>query len=121
MKTKLTSLALAAILSGQICLAQANEPVNDWKPAPSNQQGNQYPQLNSEGRVKFRIVAPEAKSVGCTFRDNSEFKKGDDGAWYGSCCPSRKSTARPRLARHSTRAPSAWTNCCCATSPPPCP
>jgi enterochelin esterase-like enzyme len=37
--------------------------------------------------VKFRIVAPEAKSVGCTFRDSSEFSKGDDGAWYGYTRP----------------------------------
>ena len=87
MKTKLSLFALASALSVQLCLAQAAEPVNDWKPAPSNQAGKQYPQYNSEGRVKFRIVAPEAKSVGCTFRDSSEFKKGEDGAWYGHTRP----------------------------------
>lgn len=87
MKTKLSLLALAAVLSGQLGLAQTSTPVNDWKPAPSNQTGKQYPQVNSEGRVKFRIVAPEAKSVGCTFRDSSEFAKGDDGAWYGYTRP----------------------------------
>ena len=83
MKTKLSLLAFASVLSGQLCLAQAAEPVNDWKPCPSNQAGKQYPQYNSEGRLKFRSVAPEAKSVGCTFRDSSEFTKGEDGAWYG--------------------------------------
>jgi enterochelin esterase-like enzyme len=87
MKTKPSLLAIAWILSGQLCLAQAAEPVNDWKPCPSNQAGKQYPQYNSEGRVKFRIVAPEAKSVGCTFRDSSDFKKGEDGAWYGHTRP----------------------------------
>lgn len=87
MKTKLSLLALAAVLSGQLCLAQTTTPVNDWNPAPSNQAGKQYPQVNSEGRVKFRIVAPDAKSVGCTFRDSSEFTKGDDGAWYGHTRP----------------------------------
>ncbi len=87
MKTKLSLLAFAIVLSGQLWVAQAAEPVNDWKPAPSNQQGKQYPQYNSEGRVKFRIVAPEAKSVGCTFRDSSEFSKGEDGAWYGHTRP----------------------------------
>jgi enterochelin esterase-like enzyme len=35
----------------------------------------------------FRIVVPDAKSVGCTFRDSSEFKKGEDGAWYGYTRP----------------------------------
>ena len=43
--------------------------------------------MNSEGRVLFRIVAPNAKTVGCTFRDGSEFKKGEDGAWYGHTRP----------------------------------
>ncbi|HEV2668134.1 MAG TPA: alpha/beta hydrolase-fold protein [Blastocatellia bacterium] len=87
MKTKLSLLACALILSSQLCVAQTTEPVNDWKLCPSNQTGKQYPQYNSEGRVKFRIVAPEAKSVGCTFRDSSEFKKGEDGAWYGHTRP----------------------------------
>lgn len=87
MKSSLSLLVCAAILSGRIGLAQTNEPANDWKPAPSNQQGKQYPMVNSEGRVKFRIVAPEAKSVGCTFRDSSEFSKGEDGAWYGYTRP----------------------------------
>src|SRR5687768_8286828 len=87
MKAKLSLLACASILSSQLCLAQTTEPANDWKPCPSNQAGKQYPQYNSEGRVKFRIAAPEAKSVGCTFRESSEFKKGEDGAWYGYTRP----------------------------------
>lgn len=87
MRTKLLPLAFAVVLAGQLCLAQTNAPVNDWQPCPSNQAGKQYPQYNSEGRVKFRIVAPEAKSVGCTFRESSEFSKGEDGAWYGHTRP----------------------------------
>ena len=38
-------------------------PVEDFKPASSNQPGRQYPQVNSERRARFRITAPEAKSV----------------------------------------------------------
>ncbi|HEV2666738.1 MAG TPA: alpha/beta hydrolase-fold protein, partial [Blastocatellia bacterium] len=87
MKTKLSLLAFASILCGSLCAAEEKAPVDDWKPCPSNQVGKQYPQYNSEGRVKFRIVAPEAKSVGCTFRDSGEFSKGDDGAWYGYTRP----------------------------------
>jgi len=82
MKPK-TIILCAAVVSLRLLSAQTNEPVNDWKPAPTIQGGKEYPQVNSEGRVKFRIVAPDAKSVGCTFRDSSEFQKGDDGAWYG--------------------------------------
>src|SRR5216117_1965528 len=87
MKTKLSLLTFSSILSGQICVAQDKASVDDWKPAPSNQGGKEYPQVNSEGRVKFRIVAPEAKTVGCTFRESSEFTKGEDGAWYGYSRP----------------------------------
>ncbi|MEZ6134584.1 MAG: alpha/beta hydrolase-fold protein [Pirellulaceae bacterium] len=58
-------------------------PVDDWKPASTNQNGKEYPQVNSEGRVKFRVHAPDAKSVSCTFRDSSEFVKDDQGNWTG--------------------------------------
>lgn len=60
---------------------------DDFKPAATNQPGREYPQVNSQRRVKFRIVAPEAKSVGVTFRDSSEFVKGEDGAWIGFTRP----------------------------------
>jgi GH35 family endo-1,4-beta-xylanase/enterochelin esterase-like enzyme len=60
---------------------------DDFKPASTNQPGKEYPQVNSQGRVKFRIVAPEAQSVGVTFRDSTEFTKGEDGAWIGYTRP----------------------------------
>jgi enterochelin esterase-like enzyme len=85
MKTEISLLLLGSTLLGGWLLAA--EPADDWKSAPSNQTGKEYPKVNSEGRVKFRIVAPEAKSVGCTFRDSSEFSKGEDGAWYGYTRP----------------------------------
>jgi enterochelin esterase-like enzyme len=86
MKSKLSLLALTSILSGPLCLAQDNPqkpPADDWQPASSNQPGKEYPKVNSEGRVKFRIVATNAQSVGVSFRDSSAFTKGADGAWYG--------------------------------------
>lgn len=87
MKRELSFLVIASMLSIGLCLAQDKAPADDWKPASSNQPGKEYPKVNSEGRVKFRIVAPEAKSVGCTFRDSSEFRKGEDGTWYGYTRP----------------------------------
>ncbi|RCS54838.1 hypothetical protein DTL42_06895 [Bremerella cremea] len=60
---------------------------DDFKPAVTNQAGHDYPQVNSEGRIKFRIVAPDAKSVSTTFRDSTEFVKGEDGAWTGYSRP----------------------------------
>ena len=87
MKTKPVLFALACILSGQLCLAQTDEPANDWKPASTNQSGKEYPQVNSEGRVRFRIVAPAAQSVTVSFRDSSTFTKDEDGAWLGYTRP----------------------------------
>ena len=87
MKTKLKLITSLLILSGHTSIAQTNEPANDWKPAPSNQGSKEYPQYNSEGRVKFRIVAPKAQSVGVSFRDSSPFTKGGDGAWTGYTRP----------------------------------
>ena len=87
MKTKRSLVTFAVIMAGQLCLAQDNPPADDWKPAPSNQSGRQYPQVNSEGRVRFRIVAPQATSVGVSFKDSSAFTKGEDGAWIGYTRP----------------------------------
>jgi enterochelin esterase-like enzyme len=80
-------LVFASLLAGQLCLAQNDAPADDWQPASSNQPGKEFPKVNSERRVKFRIVAPEARNVGVTFRDSSEFTKGEDGAWYGTTRP----------------------------------
>ena len=88
MKTNLSLLALASMVLGQLCSAQNNEPTDDWKPATSNQQGKQYPQVNSEGRVRARVVAPQAQSV---MLDIGAVKypltKGEDGAWIGVSQP----------------------------------
>ena len=87
MKLKFPGIASAVVLSIHLVSAQTNEPVNDWKPAPSNQGGKEYPQVNSEGRVKFRVVAPKAQTVGVSFRGSGEFTKGEDGAWLGYSRP----------------------------------
>ncbi len=87
MTTKLSLWTFAAVVASGVYAADEKAPADDWKPASSNQAGKEYPKVNSEGRVKFRIVAPDARSVGCTFRDSSAFTKGDDGAWYGYTRP----------------------------------
>ncbi len=80
-----TILLGAAILCG-VCFAQADQPadVNDWKPSSLNQPGKQYPQVNSEGRVRTSITAPEAHTV---LLDIGAVKypltKGENGVWTG--------------------------------------
>ena len=63
MKTKLALLVCAPFVWGQYCLAQAPVSSDDWKPATSNQEGRPFPQINAEGRVRARIIAPQANSV----------------------------------------------------------
>jgi len=88
MKSKLVLLAFVSVMSGQLCTAQTNQPADDWKPATSNQQGKQYPQINSEGRVRAQVVAPQAQSV---MLDIGAVKypltKGDNGVWTGDSKP----------------------------------
>ncbi len=38
-------------------------PAGDWKPSSINQKGKEYPQVNSERRARFRVVAPEAERL----------------------------------------------------------
>lgn len=61
---------------------------NDFKPASTNQQGRQYPQVNSEGCVRACLVAPEAQNV---LLDIGGIKypmiKDEEGAWIGDSQP----------------------------------
>ena len=60
---------------------------DDWKPNFWNQPGQQYPQVNSQGYVRFRIDAPDAKSVimslGLGGRGGTVLRKDKDGVWTG--------------------------------------
>src|ERR1035438_10181786 len=80
----ISSLALAQTN----LITETNEPANDWKPATSNQQGKQYPQVNSEGRVRARVVAAQAQSVMLDLGGvRYPLTKGEDGAWVGDSSP----------------------------------
>jgi alpha-N-arabinofuranosidase len=71
-------------------MAQTNQPVvEDFKPSSLNQPGKQYPQVNSERRVRARVVAPQAQSVVLEFLGGAKYPltKGDDGAWVGVTRP----------------------------------
>ena len=81
MKIALSTIVLLILLAGVQTLAQSTQPVEDFKPSALNQAGRQYPQVNSEGRARFRIVAPQAQSVRSSFSGETTVVKGEDGAW----------------------------------------
>jgi enterochelin esterase-like enzyme len=78
-----------ALMAGPCAPAQDNPPADDWKPSTANQRGKQYPQVNSEGRVKARLVAPQATNVALQFLGGATYPltKGDAGAWVGVTRP----------------------------------
>lgn len=87
MKIAILSLAFLAALPA---VAQTNPPVvEDFKPSSLNQPGKQYPQVNSERRVRARVVAPQAQSVVFDFLGGAKYPltKGDEGAWVGVTRP----------------------------------
>jgi len=62
--------------------------VNDFKPSSANQPGSEYPQVNSERRVRVRIVAPQAQSVLLDIGAvRYPLTKQDDGTWIGDSAP----------------------------------
>jgi enterochelin esterase family protein len=92
MKTQLLALVCASLISGRSCLAQtttsANDLKDDWRPATSNQEGKQFPQVNSDGRVQAKIVAPQAQRVQLDIGGvKYPLTKGDDGSWVGESQP----------------------------------
>ena len=63
-------------------------PKEDFVSNSLNQPGQEYPMVNSEGYARFRIVAPDAKSVivslGLGGRGGTVLHKDKDGVWTGT-------------------------------------
>ena len=75
---------LDSVRKGETC----SGPKEDFVPNLMNQPGQQYPRVNSEGYVRFLVVAPEAQSVvvslGLGGRGGTKLQKGSDGVWTGT-------------------------------------
>ena len=90
MKRSIITLSIAlSILSSALCLAQADTAVKeDFKPSSLNQPGQEYPQVNSQGYARFRIVAPKAQSVSVSLglggRGGTTLQKNEEGVWMGT-------------------------------------
>jgi len=106
MKQAVVTLALLTVLSGLPAIAQpANAgqaqaqaealaaakipPVEDFKPSALNQPNQEYPEVNSERRVRVRVIAPGAQSVALQFLGSFQYPltKGEDGSWIGVTAP----------------------------------
>ena len=77
---------LVSVLTTTIGIAQTNPPkvVEDFKPSSVNQQGKLYPQVNSEGRVRASILAPQANKVQLDLGGTKyDMVKDEKGIWTG--------------------------------------
>jgi enterochelin esterase family protein len=62
--------------------------IEDFKPSTVNQPGKEYPMVNSEGRVRVQIKAPEAHKVQLDISAvKYDFKKDTAGVWIGESAP----------------------------------
>lgn len=91
MKHKTLLLLSAMLIAGGLCLAQTDKPEikDDFVPSTLNQPGQEYPQVNSQGYARFRIMAPEAQSVVVSLglggtRGGTPLTKNEDGSWTGT-------------------------------------
>lgn len=76
--------------SNSLYLAQVDQPTikEDFKPSPTNQPGREYPQVNSEGRVRASISAPEAHKVQLDIGGvKYDMIKDEKGVWTGDSNP----------------------------------
>lgn len=91
MKLHLITIVIFLIISGSQCFAQTGQPTttDDFKPSTLNQPGKEYPQVNSQGYVRFRIEAPQAQSVVVSLglggtKGGTPLTKAEDGFWIGT-------------------------------------
>jgi enterochelin esterase-like enzyme len=62
--------------------------IEDFKPSVVNQQGREFPQVNSEGRVRVQIEAPEANRVQLDIGAvKYDLVKDEKGIWTGESAP----------------------------------
>ena len=77
-----------ALFTVNITLAQTDKAVENFKPSAVNQPGKEYPQVNSEGRVRVRIKAPDANYVQLDIGGvKYDLEKNEDGVWMGESAP----------------------------------
>jgi len=85
----LTSL-FVIFLTVNLCLAQEKPAIkDDFKPSTKNQPQQEYPMVNSQGYAKFRVTAPDAKSVVVSLglggtRGGTPLAKDTAGVWVGT-------------------------------------
>jgi enterochelin esterase-like enzyme len=77
-------LVVIMLAAGQAARAQETAPADDFKPCSTNIVGRQYPQVNAQRQVRFRIQAPQAQSIRVL---GANLVKGEDSYFTGTTAP----------------------------------
>jgi enterochelin esterase-like enzyme len=85
MKYRLLSICITALVCQS---ASAQGVIEDFKTTPTTQQGKRYPQVNSEGRVRVSLMAPNAKQVQIDIGAKKyDLVRDTAGMWIGESAP----------------------------------
>lgn len=90
MKKVILSCCIALLATASIAQTNTAQPavIEDFKPSTCNQPGQEYPQVNSQGYARFKIVSPSADSVrislGLGGRGGTKLEKTADGSWMAT-------------------------------------
>ena len=83
-------LVLSMTLVSSIVMAQtaSSKVIEDFKPSSVNQPGKQFPQVNSQGRVRASILAVNASKVQLDIGGvKYDMVKDNNGVWTGESAP----------------------------------
>jgi len=88
-KKMVAIILLIIMMNGGLCVAQSpTKIIEDFKPSSVNQPGKEYPQVNSEGRVRVQIKARDAHKVQLDISAiKYDLTKDTSGVWTGESAP----------------------------------
>ena len=76
------------IVAAFAAVTASAQVAEDFKPATTNQEGHQYPMVNSQRMVRAQISAPEANSVKLDIGGvKYDLVKNAEGVWTGESAP----------------------------------
>ncbi|PZR28844.1 MAG: esterase [Citrobacter freundii] len=90
MKIKPAFIIAAFVTGCTVCSSQqaASQIKEDFVPSSLNQPGQLFPQVNSQGYARFKIIAPSADSVrvslGLGGRGGTKLERAADSSWMGT-------------------------------------
>ncbi len=90
MRKQLIAVMVILMTISTVSIAQTGSTTvkEDFKPSPTNQNGREYPMVNSEGRVRAKIFAPDANYVQLDIGAvKYDLVKDEEGFWIGESEP----------------------------------